>query len=170
MDRSFNHDKNYDDIKSLIGKIRSVTLNEEEEIVKTTPEEVGDKSGEKIKFDSINTIGYLSKSDDVNLDMNALEESVGEFIKSSGLLLSYVNIRVEMGRIILTSDVIKNPSLEMVKEIIIDTNEEDVTIELISGPLTLSGDLLNLLKLVTRTYDDPQIGRSNLIKVSQSID
>ena len=189
MSRGFNHDKNYDDIKSLIKKVKDAHLNEsfipgvtnidpkdsnhlynnlgEDEVIKTEPEEVGNKSGEKIIFDGINTVGYLSKSDDVNIDMDAFKDSVSELIKSSGLLLPYVNIRVENGRVIIQSDVIKNPSLDVVKEITIDTDEEDVTINTVSGSLTLSSDLLNLLKLVSRTYDDPQIGRNNLIKLTQ---
>ena len=101
------------------------------------------------------------------MDKDAFQESIGELIKSTGLLLPYVNIRVENGRVIISSDVIKNPSLEIVKELVIDTDEEDVRINLVSGALTLSQDLLNLLNSVSRSYDDPQIGRNNLIKLTQ---
>ena len=189
MNRGFDHDKNYDDIKSLINKVRNVDINEtftpgvteikpedsnhlynnldEDDIINTTPEEVESKSGDKIKFDSINTVGYLSKSDDVNIDDNEFSSSIEELIKSTGLLLPYINIRVEVGRVIITSDVIKNPSLEIVKEITIDTDEEDIDITLVSGSLTLSNDLLLLLKSTRSSYEDPQIGRSNLIKLTQ---
>jgi hypothetical protein len=189
MSKSFDYDKNYDDIRSLITKVKAVKINEsfepgvtviepkdsnhlynnlgEEEIVKTSPEEVGSKQGEEITFDAVNTIGYLSKAEGIELDKDAFQESVGELIKSTGLLLPYVNIRIENGRVIISSDIIKNPSLETVKELVIDTDEEDVRINLVSGALTLSQDLLSLLNSISRSYDDPQIGRNNLIKLTQ---
>jgi hypothetical protein len=92
------------------------------------------------------------------------ESSVGEFIKATGILTPYVNVRLENGRVIITSDVIKNPSLESVKELVVDTDNEDPTVNLVGGSLILNQDLLNLLNTISRTYNDPQIGRNNLVK------
>ena len=82
------------------------------------------------------------------------------------LQLPYINIRVENGRIILTADVIKNPSLEFIKDLVIDTDEEDPTINLVGGTFTLNTDLLNLLNTISRSYVDPQIGRTALVKAT----
>jgi hypothetical protein len=172
MSTNFNHDRNYDDIKSLLEKVRKANLNESEEMIKTQPEEVADnKEGDKMEFEGINTIGYLSKADDVQLSetgRSEFESAVGEMIKGTGILTPYVNVRLENGRVIITTDVIKNPSLESVKELVIDTDEEDPTINLVGGTLTLNGDLLNLLNTISRTYNDPQIGRNNLVKSTTS--
>lgn len=172
MSTNFNHDRNYDDIKSLLEKVRKANLNESEEMIKTQPEETSDsKEGEKMEFEGINTIGYLSKSDDVQLSdegRTEFESAVGEFIKATGILTPYVNVRLENGRVIITSDVIKNPSLESVKELVVDTDEEDPTINLVGGTLTLNQDLLNLLNTISRSYNDPQIGRNNLVKTTTS--
>jgi len=169
MSMNFNHDKSYDDIKSLLEKVRKANLNESNDIIKTQPEETTDnaKEGEKMEFEGINTVGYLSKSDDVQLSdemRTEFETSVGEFIKATGILTPYVNVRLENGRVIITSDVIKNPSLESVKELVVDTDNEDPTVNLVGGSLILNQDLLNLLNTISRTYNDPQIGRNNLVK------
>ena len=168
MSTNFNHDRNYDDIKSLLEKVRRANLNEND-IIKTQPEETTNdsKEGEKMEFEGINTVGYLSKSDDVQLSdemRTEFESSVGEFIKATGILTPYVNVRLENGRVIITSDVIKNPSLESVKELVVDTDNEDPTVNLVGGSLILNQDLLNLLNTISRTYNDPQIGRNNLVK------
>jgi hypothetical protein len=78
------------------------------------------------------------------------------------------NIRLENGRVIITAEVIKNPTLDGVKSIMIDTDEEDPKINLIGGTLILNQDFLNLLNGISRSYADPQIGRNNLVKVTQS--
>jgi hypothetical protein len=169
MSTNFNHDRNYDDIKSLLEKVRRANLNENEEMIKTQPEEVADKEGEKMEFEGINTVGYLSKAEDVQLSdasRDEFEKAVGEMIKATGLLTPYVNVRLENGRVIITTDVIKNPSLESVKELVIDTDNEDPIINLVGGTLTLNQDLLNLLNTISRTYNDPQIGRNNLVKTT----
>lgn len=170
MSTNFNHDKNYDDIKSLIDKIRKANLNESNDMVKIQPEDATDsKEGDKMEFEGINTVGYLSKAEDVQLSDSALSEfesAVGEMIKATGLLTPYVNVRLENGRVIITTDVIKNPSLETVKELVIDTDNEDPIVNLVGGTLTLNQDLLNLLNTISRTYNDPQIGRNNLVKVT----
>lgn len=177
-----NYDKSYDDIKSLLHKIRTVQLNESTKksksllnendgIVKTEPIEIERKEGEKLTFDNINTVGYLSKADDVELSEESKTEFtkvVGEFINGTGLMLPYVNIRLENGRVIITADVIKNPTLDGVKEILIDTDEEDPKINLIGGTLTLNQDFLNLLNTISRSYNDPQIGRNTLVKATQN--
>jgi biotin synthase-like enzyme len=177
-----NYDKSYDDIKSLLHKIRTVQLqestkktasllNENDEMVRTEPEQVENKEGDELTFDNINTIGYLSKSEDAQLSDESRAEftkAVGGFIEATGLMLPYANIRLENGRVIITADVVKNPTLDGVKEIIIDTNEEDPKINLIGGTLILNQDLLNLLNTISRSYNDPQIGRNNLVKATQS--
>ena len=171
MSINFNHDKGYDDIKSLLEKVRRANLNESNDIIKTQPQEISadNKEGEKMEFEGINTVGYLSKSDDVQLSdemRTEFESSVGEFIKATGILTPYVNVRLENGRVIITSDVIKNPSLESVKELVVDTDNEDPTVNLVGGSLILNQDLLNLLNTISRTYNDPQIGRNNLVKAT----
>ena len=49
---NFNHDKSYDDIKSLLEKVRRANLNEND-IIKTQPEETTNdsKEGEKMEFE-----------------------------------------------------------------------------------------------------------------------
>jgi hypothetical protein len=177
-----NYDKSYDDIKSLLNKVRTVQLqesvkktksllNENDEMVKTEPVDVESKDGEELTFDNINTVGYLSKADDAQLSDESKTEftkAIGDFIGATGLMLPYVNIRLENGRVILTADVVKNPTLDGVKEIVVDTNDEDPKINLIGGTLILNQDLLNLLNTIGRSYNDPQIGRNNLIKVTQN--
>jgi hypothetical protein len=178
-----NYDKSYDDIKSLLHKVRTVQLeqslrkttssllNENDEMIKTEPEQVQSKDGEELTFDNINTIGYLSKADDAQLSDESKAEftkAVGDFIGNTGLMLPYVNIRLENGRVIITAEVIKNPTLDGVKSIMIDTDEEDPKINLIGGTLILNQDFLNLLNGISRSYADPQIGRNNLVKVTQS--
>ena len=62
-----------------------------------------------------------------------------------------------------------NPKLlDVVKEIVIDTNDEDPKINLIGGTLILNQDLLNLLNTTSRSYNDRQIGRNALIKITQN--
>ena len=99
---------------------------------------------------------------------NEFTKAVGEMLAATGLLLPYVNIRLENGRVIITADVIKNPSLDVVKSISFDTDEEDPVINLVGGTLTLNQDLLNLLNTISRTYNDQQIGRNNLVKSTQA--
>lgn len=177
-----NYDKSYDDIKSLLNKVRTVQLqesikktksllNENDEMVRTKPVDIESKDGEELTFDKINTVGYLSKADDVQLSDESKTEFtkvIGDFINATGLMLPYVNIRLENGRVILTADVVKNPTLDVVKEIVIDTNDEDPKINLIGGTLILNQDLLNLLNTTSRSYNDQQIGRNALIKVTQN--
>ena len=177
-----NNDRNYDDIKSLLNKVRTVQLqesikktksllNENDEMVRTKPVDIESKDGEELTFDKINTVGYLSKADDVQLSDESKTEFtkvIGDFINATGLMLPYVNIRLENGRVILTADVVKNPTLDVVKEIVIDTNDEDPKINLIGGTLILNQDLLNLLNTTSRSYNDQQIGRNALIKVTQN--
>ena len=169
MKTNFNHDKNYDDIKTLLNIVRKATLKEADEMINTVPEKVNKKDGEELTFDGINTVGYLSVGQDIQLNdavKDELTTTVGEFLKATGLLLPYINIRVENGRIILTADVIKNPSLEFIKDLVIDTDEEDPTINLVGGTFTLNTDLLNLLNTISRSYVDPQIGRTALVKAT----
>ena len=40
MGTNFNHDKNYDDIKTLLNIVRRATLNEADEMINTTPEKI----------------------------------------------------------------------------------------------------------------------------------
>jgi hypothetical protein len=171
MGTNFNHDKNYDDIKTLLNIVRRATLNEADEMINTTPEKINNKDGEELSFDGINTIGYLSAGQDITLNdaiKDELTSTIGEFIKATGLLLPYINIRVENGRMILTADVIKNPTLEFIKELVIDTDNEDPTVNLVGGTFTLNSDLLNLLNTISRSYIDPQIGRTALVKSTTS--
>jgi len=170
MNKNFNYDKDYDDIKKMLNNIRRAQLNEDQEIIKTKEETLDNKKGEELQFDNINTVGYLSKAPDVQMSeesKNEFTKAVGDMLSATGLLLPYVNIRLESGRVIITADIIKNPSLEIVKDIIIDTDDEDPKINLVGGTLTLNQDLLNLLNTISRTYNDQQIGRYNLVKSTQ---
>jgi biotin synthase-like enzyme len=171
MSNKFDYDKNYDDIKKMLNNIRKAQMNEAEEIIKTKEETFDSKKGEELQFDNLNTVGYLSKSPDVQMSedgKNEFTKAVGEMLAATGLLLPYVNIRLENGRVIITADVIKNPSLDVVKSISFDTDEEDPVINLVGGTLTLNQDLLNLLNTISRTYNDQQIGRNNLVKSTQT--
>lgn len=103
----------YDQIRKGLEKIRSLKeeITRDNEVIdlnqtNNDPEVTSDgKVGEKIAFDDINTVGFLnsqkSLSDEVK---NEITNTVGVFIKSTGLLLDTITINVEDSRIILNSE------------------------------------------------------------------
>ena len=121
----------YDQIRKGLEKIRSLKeeITRDNEVIdlnqtNNDPEVTSDgKVGEKIAFDDINTVGFLnsqkSLSDEVK---NEITNTVGVFIKSTGLLLDTITINVEDSRIILNSETIKNPGIDSIKSITFDTN------------------------------------------------
>jgi hypothetical protein len=167
----------YDQIRKGLEKIRSLKeeITRDNEVIdlnqtNNDPEVTSDgKVGEKIAFDDINTVGFLnsqkSLSDEVK---NEITNTVGVFIKSTGLLLDTITINVEDSRIILNSETIKNPGIDSIKSITFDTNNEDPQMEVITGTIGLDNDIISLLQTISSTYNDNQIGRSKLISITQA--
>jgi hypothetical protein len=167
----------YDQIRKGLEKIRSLKeeITRDNEVIdlnqtNNDPEVTSDgKVGEKIAFDDINTVGFLnsqkSLSDEVK---NEITNTVGVFIKSTGLLLDTITINVEDSRIILNSETIKNPGIDSIKSITFDTNNEDPQMEVITGTIGLDNDIISLLQTISSTYNDNQIGRNKLISITQA--
>lgn len=161
-----------DQIRVSLAKIRKLTENEE--YINLNKDEVGseydessiDKSGEEIIFDDIKTVGYLKTNEQLE-DQNKTEliSSVGEFIKSTTLILDIVSIVVDKNELNLTSETIKNPGAGFIKSISFNTSENHPQLEIISDNVSLDSDLLNLLTAINNTYSDPQIGRNKLISL-----
>lgn len=166
----------YDQIRKGLERIRSLKeeITRDNEVIdlnqtNNDPEVTSDgKVGEKIVFDDINTVGFLnsqkSLSDEVK---NEITNTVGTFIKSTGLLLDTISINVEDSRIILNSETIKNPGIDSIKSITFDTNNEDPQMEVITGTIGLDNDIISLLQTISSTYNDNQIGRNKLISITQ---
>ena len=167
----------YDQIRKGLEKIRSLKeeITRDSEVIdlnqtNNDPEVTSDGNvGEKIAFDDINTVGFLnsqkSLSDEVK---NEITNTVGVFIKSTGLLLDTITINVEDSRIILNSETIKNPGIDSIKSITFDTNNEDPQMEVITGTIGLDNDIISLLQTISSTYNDNQIGRNKLISITQA--
>jgi hypothetical protein len=125
-------------------------------------------SGEKITFDDINTIGFLNSQSSLSDQIKSeITTNVGTFLKATGLLLDTVTINVEDSRIILSSETIKNPSVDMIKTIRFDTDSENPQMDVITGTIDLDNDTINLLQTISSTYNDNQIGRNKLISITQ---
>lgn len=168
-----NNINEYDQIRKSLAVIRS--LNEDVEVVNLKKgglqqnSKEATKSGDEITFDGINTTGFINTQGNISDEVkSALTTAVGEFIKASGLLLDTIAIDVEDSRVIMRSETIKNPGVDSIKSIVFDTNDGDPKLEVISGVISLDSDLINLLQTITRTFSDNQIGRDNLISLTQS--
>jgi hypothetical protein len=162
----------YDQIRKSLNRIRKIQL----EVQTINLNDKGDdnmettqntKSGEEISFDQVNTIGYLNSNENVDDIKDDLIASIGEFIKSSGLMLDTISIIVEDNRIILTTETVNNPGSDLIKAITFDTKNNAPTLEVITGSIELSDDLIDLLQNINRTFKDNQIGRNKLIDVTQ---
>lgn len=166
----------YDQIRKGLEKIRSLKeeITRDSEVIELNqvnndPEVTPDgKVGEKIAFDDINTVGFLNSQKSLSDGAkNEITNTVGIFIKSTGLLLDTITINVEDSRIILNSETIKNPGIDSVKSITFDTNNEDPQMEVITGTIGLDNDIISLLQTISSTYNDNQIGRNKLISITQ---
>ena len=111
----------YDQIRKGLEKIRSLKeeITRDSEVIELNqvnndPEVTPDgKVGEKIAFDDINTVGFLNSQKSLSDGAkNEITNTVGIFIKSTGLLLDTITINVEDSRIILNSETIKNPGID----------------------------------------------------------
>jgi hypothetical protein len=169
MEKNINE---YDQIRKSLAVIRS--LNEDMEMInlkrdgsEQNSEEVT-KSGDEVNFDGINTIGFFNSQENISDEVKStLTTAIGEFIKASGLLLDTIAINIEDSRVIMKSETIKNPGFDSIKSIVFDTNDGDPKLEVISGIISLDPDLINLMQTITRTFNDNQIGRDNLISLTQ---
>ena len=166
----------YDQIRNMLGKIRLIKEDVEPtnpaQINVTNPntaeEETTNKSGEKVTFDGINTIGFLTTQDTISDDVkNSITTSVGEFLKGTGLIMDTVNITVDDGQVVLSTETIKNPGLDTIKSITFDTDEENPKVDVVAGLIELNNDVINVLQSVAKTYNDNQIGRNKLITATQ---
>jgi hypothetical protein len=161
-----------DQIRKSLAKIRALRENEEMINLSSDSEENNGeettKSGEEIKFDGINTVGYLNSREGLSDEVkNGLTTAIGEFIKASGLLLDTISINVEDSRIIMRSETIKNPGTDSIKSIVFDTDENDPQIEVIGGTIVLDNDLITMIQTAGRTFSDNQIGRNKLVSLTQ---
>ncbi len=161
-----------DQIRKSLAKIRSLRENEETINLKSNREgrdgEETTKSGDKITFDNINTVGFLNSQNNLSDNVkSSLTPIIGSFIEASGLLLDTISIYVEDSRIIMQSETVKNPGTDAIKSIIFDTNDDSPKIEVISASIDLKANFLNLMQTIANVYDDNQIGRNKLISLTQ---
>ena len=93
----------YDQIRKGLEKIRSLKeeITRDSEVIELNqvnndPEVTPDgKVGEKIAFDDINTVGFLNSQKSLSDGAkNEITNTVGIFIKSTGLLLDTITINV----------------------------------------------------------------------------
>lgn len=166
----------YDQIRNMLGKIRlikeDVQPNNPAQIDMKksidTETETDSKEGEKITFDGINTVGFMVGQENIPDDVKAsVTAAVGEFLKATGLILDTITITVDDGQVILNSETIKNPGIDSVRSITLDTDSENPQIEVVSGQIQLTNDIVNLLQTVNKTFGDNQVGRLKLISSTQ---
>jgi hypothetical protein len=166
----------YDQIRNMLGKIRlikeDVQPNNPAQIDMTNAVDAGtesdSKEGEKITFDGINTVGFMVGQENISDDVKAsVTAAVGEFLKATGLILDTITITVDDGQVILNSETIKNPGIDSVRSITLDTDSENPKIEVVSGQIALTNDIVNLLQTVNKTFGDNQVGRLKLIASTQ---
>jgi hypothetical protein len=156
----------YDSMKYFLNKIRKPNLNEG----LMGQQQPSPESGEKVNFNDIKTVGFLKNNTGAPFTdqyRNQVIMAIGEFLKESGLILSVVNIELYNGRIVISSNTVNNPGVDFVKNILIDTKEDNPKFELVSGDTNINSDYMNLIGNLTRTYNDPKIGRDNLAQVAQ---
>lgn len=163
-----------DQIRNMLGKIRIIkedTMNANPQGQMGQPGQMQQRptqtpAGEKMRFDDINTVGFLNGN--VREDIkNNVKTAVGAFIKASGLLLDAVTITVENQKLIISSDTIKNPGMDVVKSVIFDTDSESPQFEFVGGKLDITKDFTNLIQTISRTFDDQQIGKTALITATE---
>ena len=156
----------YDSDKYFLNKIRNASKLINEDF--NQPQQTS--AGEKVNFNNIKTVGFVKNntgspfSDDYR---NKVIEAIGNFIEASGLILSVMSIELYSGRIIMTSDTINNPGVDFIKNIVIDTKQDNPKLELISDDVDINSDYMNFIGTLTRTYTDPKIGRNYLAQISQ---
>jgi hypothetical protein len=162
----------YDQIRNMLGKIRlikeDVTPNQMQQqgMQQSGMQQAKTPSGEKISFDDINTVGFISG--DVRDEIkNSIKMAVGSFIKATGLLMDTVNIMVEDDKITIVSDTLKNSAMTTIKSVTFDTDQESPYFEVVNGKIDITEDFSNLVQTITRTFNDPQIGKTALITSTQ---
>lgn len=151
------------EIRDLLKKIRLIESNTID-ITDSSPET---ESSNKITFDKINTVGFVTLNNRHPNVLDQVKMAVEAFIITSGLLLSTVNIVINDGRIILNSETVKNPELDVVKRFILDTDKEHVVFENIAGSINVGDGLIEIFRNVNEAYNDNQIGRNHFIALSQ---
>lgn len=160
-----------DEIRGLLKKIRTLIREDaisDRKIDLISDPKTGTSGAEKVQFDGLNTVGFLSigeVSNSVNKDR--LVNAIGEFIKSANLILASINIQVTDGRVFITSDTIKNPGVGNVRSISVDTNNENPSVNM-SGDVDLNSEVIEFLQNIKVAYTEPQIGRENLVKSTQN--
>jgi hypothetical protein len=162
----------YDQIRNMLGKIRlikeDVTPNQMQQsgMQQQGMQQAKTPSGEKISFDDINTVGFISG--DVRDEIkNSIKMAVGSFIKATGLLMDTVNIMVEDDKITIVSDTLKNSAMTTIKSVTFDTDQESPYFEVVNGKIDITEDFSNLVQTISRTFNDPQIGKTALITSTQ---
>jgi len=158
----------YDSMKHFLNIVRKNKLNEGVTMGQQNPQTTD--SGERVSFNDIKTVGFLKNNtgspftDDYR---NQVIGAIGAFLKESGLILSVVNIELYNGRIVMGSNTVNNPGVDFIKNILIDTKEDNPKFELVSGDANINSDYMNLIGTLTRTYNDPKIGRDHLAQIAQ---
>lgn len=159
----------YNQIRKMLGKVRKLKEEAEQNqnnVFSDNPN-ISNNIGKKVIFNDIQTVGFYKSSGlDNNIKDNVVN-AVGEFIKASGLLIKTINIMAEDGRIVLTTDTIKNPSTTNISQIIIDTNLESPEFTISGDNLSLTDELVTLFQSLLTSYNDIQIGREHLVSATQ---
>lgn len=142
-------------------------LNEEV----TQQDDFSNKDGQRVSLNDMPGTGAFlrnrTNTDLKNDQRNNVVLSVSQFLKASGLILDLCDIQVFNGRIVITSSNIKNPGVDFIKNIVIDTDLDDPKISFIDSNVDINSDYMVLIGTLTKSYGDPQIGRTKLIQVSQ---
>ena len=168
----------YDFTKKLLKNIRNIQENAvrpginrrlNEEV--TQPDSFSNKEGQKVTLNDMPGTGAFlrnrTNADLTNDQRNNIILSVSQFLKAAGLILDIVDVQVFNGRIVITSANIKNPGVEFIKSIVIDTDSDDPKISFIEPNVDINTDYMTLIANLTKAYSDQQIGRMNLVKSSQ---
>ena len=132
----------YDFTKKMLKNIRNIQegsvkkgnsrmLNENV----TNPDTFSDKDGQKVNLNDMPGTGAFlrnrTNADLKNDQKNNVVTTVSQFLKTSGLILDIVDIQVFNGRVVMTSSNIKNPGVDFIKSIVIDTDLDDPKISFI---------------------------------------
>lgn len=156
----------YGQIRNMLNKIRVLQENENDNINDVSLNN-SENRGEKIMFDDIQTIGYYT-SNDLSSDIkNSVTDAVGQFIKSTGLIIKAIDIMAEDGRVVLKTDTLKNPYTKNIRSITIDTDMQYPELTINGDTLSLSDELVSLLQALIEAYNDKQVGVDNLISSTQ---
>jgi len=168
----------YDFTKKMLKNIRNIQENSvkkgnsrmlNENV--TNPDTFSDKDGQKVNLNDMPGTGAFlrnrTNADLTNDQKNNVVTTVSQFLKTSGLILDIVDIQVFNGRVVITSSNIKNPGVDFIKSIVIDTDLDDPKISFIDQNADINPDYMTLIGSLTKAYSDPQIGRTKLIQSSQ---